>query len=80
MKYREHVVIRVENGFASAEKRMLDAKGARLESLNGMAVVVSLEDGEYHSVWRNGHETRERFDGLYLGKHAEFDRQLGWVS
>ena len=79
-KYREHVIIRVENGRVIGEKKIMDSRAARMESLNGMAVVVSLEEGEYHSVYRNGEEHLERFDGLYLGKHAEFDRHLGWIS
>lgn len=78
MKYREHVIIRVEHGKVNAEKRVIDRKTA-LE-LSMAAIVISLDEGEYHSVYRNGHESFQRFDGLYLGKHAEFDRHLGWVG
>ena len=78
MKYREHVVISTNGHKVCAEKKTLDRAGAM--RLSESAIVISLDEGEYHYVYRNRIETIERFDGLYLGKHAEFDNHLGWIS
>jgi len=79
-KYREHIVITQSGGKVNAEKRVIDRRGAIRASVMEAAIVISLDESEYHSVYRNGHETLERFDGVYLGKHAEFLPILGWVS
>lgn len=79
-KYREHLLVSIEGGRKSVQKVIIDEREARRLTRGNLAVVVSMDEGVYHDVYRGGEKFTERIDGLYIGRHAEFDMHLGWTS